>query len=370
MTIKITEVVMPQLGVNDETVTVTQWMCEEGAEVKLGQTLATLETTKATFDLECEEDGYFYPLASEGVPIPVQHVIALILSVQDSNTIKKYKKSMEKKHAPKKTENAEITLTAGARKLVEKYKVDIAKLPTGRIIREKDIQALLKTDETLAPNVHPGNALQRIVIYGASEGGDCVADLLRVKGGYEVVAFLEDNASIVGGTRNGIPIRSGNSLELLRKEGIGAVTTHIANPQFRMRLLKRTQKAGLVMLNAIHPSTYIASTARIGVGNLIKAGAVIDSDAVIGDCCIIDNGVIIPHHNKIGTGCHLAPGVSMGGGCVIGDNCIIGIGSSISPRISIGHNAIIGVGSVVVRDVPENVIVEGSPAKVIGVRKS
>ena len=54
-------------------------------------------------------------------------------------------------------------------------------------------------------------------------------------------------------------------------------------------------------------------------------------------------------------------------GCIeIMDNVFIGTGSIIMPNIKIGPNAIIAAGSVVTKDVPENTIVAGVPAKPIG----
>lgn len=49
----------------------------------------------------------------------------------------------------------------------------------------------------------------------------------------------------------------------------------------------------------------------------------------------------------------------------IGKNVWIGSGSIILPGVSIGDNAIIGAGSVVTRNIPENSIAVGNPAKVI-----
>lgn len=49
----------------------------------------------------------------------------------------------------------------------------------------------------------------------------------------------------------------------------------------------------------------------------------------------------------------------------IGNNCFIGGGSFILPGVSIGNNVIVGMGSVVTKDVPDNCIVAGNPAKVI-----
>lgn len=49
----------------------------------------------------------------------------------------------------------------------------------------------------------------------------------------------------------------------------------------------------------------------------------------------------------------------------IGDNVFIGIRTIILPGVSIGNNVIIGAGSVISRDIPDNVVVAGNPAKVI-----
>jgi UDP-3-O-[3-hydroxymyristoyl] glucosamine N-acyltransferase len=47
----------------------------------------------------------------------------------------------------------------------------------------------------------------------------------------------------------------------------------------------------------------------------------------------------------------------------ISDNVFIGAGSIILKGVSIGKNSVIGAGTVVTKDVPENVIVAGNPAK-------
>ena len=53
-------------------------------------------------------------------------------------------------------------------------------------------------------------------------------------------------------------------------------------------------------------------------------------------------------------------------GCIeIGDNVFIGAGTSINYNVKIGSNVIIGACSLITKDVPDNCVVAGVPAKVI-----
>ena len=83
----------------------------------------------------------------------------------------------------------------------------------------------------------------------------------------------------------------------------------------------------------------------------------------IGDKCLIGHNIIIAtinHDVSPYTRRDLIPSK-----VTIGNNVWIGSGSIILPGVSIGDNAIIGAGSVVTRNIPENSIAVGNPAKVI-----
>ncbi len=58
-------------------------------------------------------------------------------------------------------------------------------------------------------------------------------------------------------------------------------------------------------------------------------------------------------------------GVTSSGRPTIGDNVYLGCNVTIIGRIHIGNNVDIGAGTVVVKDVPDNAVVVGNPAKVI-----
>lgn len=49
----------------------------------------------------------------------------------------------------------------------------------------------------------------------------------------------------------------------------------------------------------------------------------------------------------------------------IGDDVFIGVNSIIMPGVNIGSNVVIGAGSVVTKDVPDNTVVAGNPARFI-----
>jgi len=364
MSARILEVVLPQLGVNDTIATLVEWTCPAGAAVRRGQTIAVAETTKAAFDVEAEEDGYFYPLVEPGQAVPIRAVIALILPEPDEQAAKRYRSNIGKSETNTAQPAGALTLTAGARKLVAEHNIDVALLPQGRIVRERDVLDVLKQ---AAPPEHPRALPQtgRVAVYGASQGGMVIVELLRAGGAYEPALFIDDNPALAGKDYGGIPVAQPD-LDRLKREGIIGIATHIPSGSFRIALRNRARAARLAMINAVHPAAFVAPSVHLGVGNVIKAGAVLDIEVRLGDCCIIDNGVILPHHNEIGDGCHIAPGACFGGDCRVGAGSVIGVGAAVGPRLCIGRNAIIGAGAAVVRDVPDNAIVEGNPARIVG----
>lgn len=84
------EVIMPQLGVNDEEVAIVEWRCRPGDRVERGQVLATVETGKATFELECEQSGFFYPAVESGARVSIREVVAIVLPERNPDVVREH----------------------------------------------------------------------------------------------------------------------------------------------------------------------------------------------------------------------------------------------------------------------------------------
>lgn len=107
--------------------------------------------------------------------------------------------------------------------------------------------------------------------------------------------------------------------------------------------------------------------------NSVLYGCEIHYKTKIGKRFIIchSHGIVIGRDVIIGNGATIYSGVTIGkkdkhtSMPVIGDNVTIGSGAKILGDITIGNNVVIGANSVVIKDVPDNVVVAGVPAKKI-----
>lgn len=103
----------------------------------------------------------------------------------------------------------------------------------------------------------------------------------------------------------------------------------------------------------------------------IKLSLEIHEDSINKGTMIYHGNIIVNKNSIIGNNCRLH-GINCIGNngkndlCpTIGDNVEIGSGAIIIGNIKIGNNVIIGAGATVVKDVPDNVIVVGNPAKIL-----
>ena len=204
----------------------------------------------------------------------------------------------------------------------------------------------------------------KAIIYGAGEQGRVVLDILQ-QTGVEVIGFIDDTIEMHGKIVNGVSVLGISEISSTTvAEDVGCIIA-LGNNNTRAQKYYELKKAGKKLINAIHPAATISKSTNIGSGVVIGPNSVINTDAAIGNNVIINTGAIIEHDNIIEDNTHIAPGVCLAGGVRVKNRATVGIGAVVLDDLTIGQNATIGAGAVVTKNVPDNAVVAGVPAKII-----
>jgi sugar O-acyltransferase (sialic acid O-acetyltransferase NeuD family) len=208
--------------------------------------------------------------------------------------------------------------------------------------------------------------MKKILIFGCSGHAKVIVDMIELSGLYEIAGYICRERSIKSyGSHYPILGTDRDLDQIMQQISIHAFIIAIGENMRRMILYNAIKKVGIPHVTIIHPSSIIARDVTIGPGTVVMAGAIINPNVTIGTSCIINTNASIDHDCQIGDFSSIAPGTTIGGNVTIGNNSAVCLGSRIIPGITIGDNVLIGAGSLVLHDIPDNVIVYGSPAKIM-----
>ena len=199
--------------------------------------------------------------------------------------------------------------------------------------------------------------MNRLIIIGASGHGKVVADIAK-KNGYTDIVFLDDNENLTSCA--GYPV-IGTDEKLNELEG--DVFVAIGKPRIRQQKMERFSTRHFPVL--IHPSAVIADDAEIGVGSVIMPGVVINPGTTIGVGCILNTCCSIDHDNTLGDFVHISVGSHLSGTVRVGTATWIGAGATVTNNIDICEDCIIGAGAVVIKNITQEGVYVGVPAKII-----
>jgi sugar O-acyltransferase (sialic acid O-acetyltransferase NeuD family) len=115
----------------------------------------------------------------------------------------------------------------------------------------------------------------------------------------------------------------------------------------------------------VHPSSVVLPSTQLGEGTVVSTGVLIGSNSRIGRHVFLNRGSRVGHHTRIGDFVTVQPGANIAGALEIGDESYIGMGALILERLTIGRGVTVAAGSVVKRDLPDHVLVAGSPATIV-----
>lgn len=375
----IQAVILPKIEPNMEEAMITQWCKKENDQVQKGEILFNMETAKAIIEVEAEYSGYLRKIiVGPGKIVPVLSIVGLIGDkdepLSDASTTEKQPR--QKEMDPKKDENkneekkdalkmelmqAKIKATPAARRLAQEKNINLMQVQgKGQegIITEEDVRAYVQSLESITSTV---GKRQRVIIIGAGNGGEVVANILWQEGKHEIVGFLDDKESLWGQILRGKPVLG--KIELIHElfssgKATAAIISITSNMKVRKKLYLMLKEHNYPVVNALHPRACLEPSVKVGEGNIMGALVYIGYGAVIGNNNLITAHCDIEHHNTIGSHILFGPGVMTSGDVIIGDECSLGAGVNIEPHVRIGKNCAIASGSTIISDVPAFTVIK------------
>jgi sugar O-acyltransferase (sialic acid O-acetyltransferase NeuD family) len=207
-----------------------------------------------------------------------------------------------------------------------------------------------------------------MVVIGAKGFAKEVLEIIYQNGNLENLVFYDDvNSDIGTHLYNIFPILKSKEDAKYYFENVDrSFTIGIGNPKLREKLYNDFKAIGGKYVSTISKNAVIGSySTKIGIGSNIMQNVVITNDVSIGIGVVINQISSIGHDVTIDDFCEICPNVSISGNCKLGKSVFIGTGAIILPKIIIGNNVIIGAGAVVNKNLPDNCIAVGIPAKIL-----
>lgn len=206
----------------------------------------------------------------------------------------------------------------------------------------------------------------KVVGLGAGGHARVVVDIARRLPDVEVVGLLDPDSTRWGTLHAGVPILGGDDLlGTLAVDGAFVGIGGVSSNAGRRRACARVRAAGLALVSLVHPSAVVGADVCFGEGVTVMGGVVINPSVVLGEGVIVNTGAVVEHDCRLEAYAHLCPRSVIGGGVVVGEEAFVGIGATVIQAVRIGARAVVGAGAVVVRDVDDDTLVVGCPARAV-----
>jgi sugar O-acyltransferase (sialic acid O-acetyltransferase NeuD family) len=371
---------------NTESATIVRWHKREGDVVAVGDVLADVETDKATIELEADTAGVLRKLlAAEGERVALHQPVAVVGSadedisalLQRATAAPPAERHVERVYhewrasgqtpAPKTNRADRVVCppTVPARPPAVAQPAAAPRRLDPNAIRARLIERGALPGSNGAPTVR---AKTRLVIYGAGLGAKQLLEVTRHLEDIQVVGIVDDNPSLEGVSLSGVPVLGGflSLAELVGRGQIDGVALSFHSEVRRKVHRRLASELGVRLISLVDPRAHVGMDVEIGQGALVEAGAVVGPGTEIGDGAIVDVGAVVAHDCFLGPFSHLSPGCALSGVVSLTENVLVGVGAAINSTVTVGRNVIITPGAAVMNDLPDDVIVGGVPAKVLG----
>ena len=207
-----------------------------------------------------------------------------------------------------------------------------------------------------------------MLIIGAKGFAKEVLEILHQNETLENLVFYDDvNSDIGTHLYNKFPIlKTKEAVKDYFENVDDAFTIGIGDPHLRFKMYTNFKAIKGDFITLKSPFSRIGSyDVIIGEGSILMDYSIISNNVSIGKGCIVYYNSTITHDCEIGAFVEISPSVNLLGNVKVGKFSQIGANSTVLPKVSIGKNVIIGAGSLVTKDIPDNCLAFGVPARII-----
>lgn len=210
--------------------------------------------------------------------------------------------------------------------------------------------------------------MNKLVIVGCGGFGREVLDVVEAINAkaptWKFAGFIDDSPSETDArlvAERGYAVLGG--LERLKQNPELSYSIGIGNGATRQLIDEQLTEAGLSAAVLIHPSATIGGQTELGPGTVLCAGVRLTTNVSLGRHVHVNLNSTVGHDCAIDSYVTVNPLVAISGRVRIGRGTLLGTHSSVLQGLTIGAEATVGAAACVVRDVSDEQVVKGVPAR-------
>jgi sugar O-acyltransferase (sialic acid O-acetyltransferase NeuD family) len=210
--------------------------------------------------------------------------------------------------------------------------------------------------------------LEKIILFGTSEGSKLVHLTLSHDTSYEVVAFTVDRAYIKEEKFCGLPVIPFEEVGTIYPPGNYKMLVAIyASEMNKTRAGKyyQAKEKGYTLISYIHPQAIVAPDLVIGDNCFISEGVICRPDLTIGNDVIVMAGAFIGHYTVIKDHCFIGSRAVIMGAVSMEPFCVIGPNATVLEDLTLGRECLIGGGAVIQGNTKEKEVYRANPATLL-----
>ena len=142
------EIVLTREDANTEFALLAEWLVEDRAEVRQGQPVCVVETTKATVEIEAPGAGTIVQLFEDGVEVELGKTVAYV--AESADELASLDQDPEREKPVPKPAATDRKATRKAVELAERHAVDLTAIEKRGFITEKDVEELIARQKAAA----------------------------------------------------------------------------------------------------------------------------------------------------------------------------------------------------------------------------